>query len=489
MSTHLMSREPVFDENAINREILHLQKSSKMIDWLSPTNEKFHFKILPTVYPPREDTNLLANMIKSLGPGRGRSCLEIGCGSGVLAAFSARMGWRVSACDVNPFAVANTRNLANQLGLNISVYEGGPGPEEDHSVAQWSNDQTYDLIFWNLPYLKYDQVSETLGPMEEAALLDTDEIGLFQRALGSIEKNSLLKNNGLCLFLVGEQVEFNDLQKQSARFNFAARLIDSLTFEDGERIQLIATWRPFVKAIHEHVEKIDSTSDELLKRDSPVGSSISANFQSKGHGRKGRDWINSQRSFASSWVISDTITKEILLDQIVCGLAVKNSISCLKPSISEDLLIKWPNDIMSTEQNSFGKLSGLLIESATIGDNSNVILGVGLNFSGTNTNDDFTMSFLDHTEQETNFFEVKNLITLFLAGYFEEVPNLPAFKRITMMDKLNQEIQRTFSIASHVSIENKLISEMALNELGYLAVKTSEGFKLCDDSDSLIWEF
>ena len=110
------------------------------------------------------------------------------------------MGWRVSTCDINPYAVATTRNLANQLGLNISVYEGGPGPEEEQSFAQWSNNSSYDLIFWNLPYLRYDKLSDTLGPMEEAALLDTDGVGLFQRALYFIEKNSLIKNNGLCLF-------------------------------------------------------------------------------------------------------------------------------------------------------------------------------------------------------------------------------------------------------------------------------------------------
>ena len=127
-------------------------------------------------------------------------CLEIGCGSGVLSAFSARMGWRVSTCDINPYAVATARNLANQLGLNISVYEGGLGPEDEQSFAQWSNNSNYDLIFWNLPYLKYDKISETLGPMEEAALLDTDNLGLFQRALYFIEKNSLIKNSGLCLF-------------------------------------------------------------------------------------------------------------------------------------------------------------------------------------------------------------------------------------------------------------------------------------------------
>ena len=106
-------------------------------------------------------------------------------------------------------------------------------------------------------------------------------------------------------------------------------------------------------------------------------------------------------------MISDTIAEEILLDQIICGLAVKNSISCLKPNKSDNLFIKWPNDVLLNEGNGFEKLSGLLIESATIGENNTVILGVGVNLAGTNTNDDFKMSFLDNSEQETDFSELK----------------------------------------------------------------------------------
>ena len=188
-------------------------------------------------------------------------------------------------------------------------------------------------------------------------------------------------------------------------------------------------------------------------------------------------------------MICDTIAEEILLDQIICGLAVKNSILCLKPNKTDNLFIKWPNDVLLNEGNGFGKLSGLLIESATIGDNHTVILGVGVNLSGTNNSEDFTMSFLDNLEQETDFSELKNIISVFLAGYFEDIPGLPAFKRTTVMDTINQEIQKTFNSATQVSLEDNLISKVSLTDLGYLEITTSEGRILCDDGDDLIWEF
>ena len=99
------------------------------------------------------------------------------------------------------------------------------------------------------------------------------------------------------------------------------------------------------------------------------------------------------------------------------------------------------------------------------------------------------MSFLDNLEQETDFSELKNLISVFLAGYFEDVPWLPAFKRATVMDTINQEIQKTFNSATQVSFGDNLISKVSLTDLGHLEITTSEGRILCDDGDDLIWEF
>ncbi|MEO2179396.1 MAG: 50S ribosomal protein L11 methyltransferase, partial [Candidatus Poseidoniia archaeon] len=61
-----------------------------------------------TVYPPREDTALLGRALLRLSGRCGRA-VEIGCGSGVLSILLASIGWSVTACDVNPFAVAAAR--------------------------------------------------------------------------------------------------------------------------------------------------------------------------------------------------------------------------------------------------------------------------------------------------------------------------------------------------------------------------------------------
>ena len=124
------------------------------------------------MYPPREDTDLLANRIIKLGPGRGKKMLEIGSGSGAITILAASLGWKVHACDINPFAVSATKGNLEQNGFNGIVKEGGVGPEK------FPFEDKFDLVIWNLPYIVSNANDEYLGPMEDAALLDNDLLGL-----------------------------------------------------------------------------------------------------------------------------------------------------------------------------------------------------------------------------------------------------------------------------------------------------------------------
>ena len=81
-----------------------------------------------TVYPPKEDTEMLARAIIELKKKDGLA-VEIGCGSGAISLLLANLGWRVISCDVNPIAVAAARgNIANYGFQNmVEVIEGGIG--------------------------------------------------------------------------------------------------------------------------------------------------------------------------------------------------------------------------------------------------------------------------------------------------------------------------------------------------------------------------
>ena len=102
--------------------------------------------IPPTVYPPREDTDLLNEVLKTIPPFGTKNLLEIGSGSGALSISAARLGWNVDACDINPFAVAATRHNAAEAGIEVLVSEGGIGPQDEQSYA-W-HPGSYDVVLW-----------------------------------------------------------------------------------------------------------------------------------------------------------------------------------------------------------------------------------------------------------------------------------------------------------------------------------------------------
>jgi len=102
------------------------------------------------IYYPREDSMLLAEAIESMDL-RGKSCLEIGCGSGFLSILMAKSGAVVTAVDINPKAVETARKNADINGINIQF-------EVSDMFASVKN--KYDIIVFNSPYLPKDEYSD-----------------------------------------------------------------------------------------------------------------------------------------------------------------------------------------------------------------------------------------------------------------------------------------------------------------------------------------
>lgn len=93
------------------------------------------------VYPPREDTQLLAGFADAPA---GERVLEIGCGSGILAVRAARRGARVVATDLNPTALRLLGERARSEHLKVDVVRT--------DLARGLG--RFDRILANPPYLR-----------------------------------------------------------------------------------------------------------------------------------------------------------------------------------------------------------------------------------------------------------------------------------------------------------------------------------------------
>src|SRR5207237_2648787 len=107
--------------------------------------EGFNLLVLPSVFHPKYfgSSAILGRFVAGLSL-QGKSFLDVGCGSGIIALCAARSGAQVTAVDINPAAVQCTAGNAERAGLQITA-----------RVSDLFSDvpESFDVIAWNPPFL------------------------------------------------------------------------------------------------------------------------------------------------------------------------------------------------------------------------------------------------------------------------------------------------------------------------------------------------
>jgi len=121
----------------------------------------------------------------------------------------------------------------------------------------------------------------------------------------------------------------------------------------------------------EVLPEVDSSNTELMRR-ARAGQTeptlLVAERQSAGRGRLGRPWQSD---------IGDSLTFSLSLPfapRDWSGLSLAVGLS-LAESLHPEIGLKWPNDLWWRER----KLGGILIEAATAGGHSQLVVGIGIN--------------------------------------------------------------------------------------------------------------
>lgn len=121
----------------------------------------------------------------------------------------------------------------------------------------------------------------------------------------------------------------------------------------------------------EVLPEIDSSNSELMRRaraGQHEATLLVAESQTAGRGRMGRVW---QSQPGDSLTFSLSLS---LKPQDWSGLSLAVGLS-LAESLHPDVGLKWPNDLWFQDR----KLGGILVEAASMGGHSQVVVGMGLN--------------------------------------------------------------------------------------------------------------
>lgn len=126
----------------------------------------------------------------------------------------------------------------------------------------------------------------------------------------------------------------------------------------------------------EILPEIDSTNTELMRR-ARVGQLepvlLVAERQTAGRGRLGRDWTSDTQAQGHTLTFSLGLP---LSPADWSGLSLAAGLS-LAHSLHPQIQLKWPNDLWLQGR----KLAGILIETASVGTQRYVVIGIGINLT------------------------------------------------------------------------------------------------------------
>ncbi len=150
-------------------------KLYRTLHQMNPARLTFIDEVLRKHYQLQDETDSISF--------KGRKALDIGCGGGVLSLPLARMGFAVSAIDMNDNAIIEAKKAANQAGLTIDF--------QMIDVEKFANkhEETFDAVFC-LELLEH--IDDWAGFLESATALLKPDGMLFISTIRRDLKSKLL---------------------------------------------------------------------------------------------------------------------------------------------------------------------------------------------------------------------------------------------------------------------------------------------------------
>lgn len=228
------------------------------------------------------------------------------------------------------------------------------------------------------------------------------------------------------------------------------------------------------------IELVETTSTnthaiQLIRQGNlPEGAVIWAHFQSAGRGQQGNSWIAEKgKNLTFSLVIHPNFLaadKQFYLSKVT-SLAVLGMLTEYLPASQYDIQIKWPNDVLVTNE----KIAGILIESILRGNSvQSSVIGVGLNVN--------QHSFEDHKRKATSLqillnkeLDLKVVLELFCRHFEALYLNLKQGKFERLNNLYLNNLYRYNEFANYKAGEKTFCAKLInVEENGLLVLETEE---------------
>ena len=423
-----------------------------------------------TVYPPREDSLLLCRVISEFTPIPGVRALEIGCGSGIVTMVLATLGWEVSACDLNPFAVSATRGNMESNGIPGShrIIESGVG--ENLAIPDGTG-----LVIWNLPYLERGDEDDEFEKIEEIAWSDIPGKGWGGELLNFLESQNNV-NELLALMVMKTEPEGQSKIVDWERRGWTSRSLGSERFGE-EKIEVVAFWKTGAGHTPTIIDTCSSTMEEVMEISGGGWVRVMSKTQTNGRGRKDSQWISEEGGVFATWKLGSN-----LIDEFSPGI-IQTSVGAVVSTVLEAEM-KWPNDILNRKGE---KMGGVLVESSN-DEGSGIRIGIGINRFGFSREEGVRSCGWEETLGDVDANEVFKKIDRGISSIFENTAILPLPSKESLVIQSWISLSKSLSRGVAVRLDKEVVRPSGLNEFGELRVSGgSIGSVDIGDLDIIEW--